>query len=152
MQWAAGNSSTWYVVWRLDDHDGGEQAAASRALWKRGTLTLQAAGIRTAAGNEHYKTTKEVGKFAAMGIEASINGKSVGVWNAPHTVSGSCAVRSGVVCYNSAHKFVFDASILKPGENILGITLPKGASGGLGSAKLAKGLYAQWDALRLEVS
>jgi rhamnogalacturonan endolyase len=144
VQWAAGNSNTWYVEWKLED-------STVIQTWKKATFTLQAAGIRTAAGNEHYKTTDEVGKFAGMDIDVTVNGKRVGIWSAPLTVSGSCAVRSGVVCYNSAHKFVFDASVLKAGENVLGISLPKGASGGLGNAKLAKGLYAQWDALRLEV-
>jgi rhamnogalacturonan endolyase len=143
VQWASGNSSTWFVIWNMD-------AAQMEKATKKATLTLQAAGIRTAGGNEHYKTRTEVGDFASMNIKATVNGKTIGVWTAPHTVSGSCAVRSGIICYNSAQKFVFDTKILKLGENILGISLPKGASGGIGSAKMAKGLYAQWDAIRLE--
>jgi len=118
---------------------------------KKATLTLQVAGVRTAAGNEHYKRPNEIGSFASMDIKASVNGKSVGVWNVPHTVSASCVVRSGVTCYNVAHKFVFDAGLLKMDDNTLEISLPKNASGGNGNAKMAKGLYVQWDALRLEV-
>lgn len=64
--------------------------------------------------------------------------------------SSSCAVRSAVICYNIAHKFVFDAKLLTEGENSFVLSLPyKGTN--YESALLPESLYVQYDALRLEV-
>jgi rhamnogalacturonan endolyase len=61
-------------------------------------------------------------------------------------------VRSGIACYSTRHKFIFDAGMIKNGdENVLTLSLPDGASGYSGRAKLPAGVYLQYDALRLEV-
>lgn len=65
--------------------------------------------------------------------------------------SSSCAVRSSVSCYNIAHKFVFDAKLLKAGENSLVLSLPFNATN-YESALLPRSVYVQYDALRLELS
>jgi hypothetical protein len=64
--------------------------------------------------------------------------------------SSSCAIRSGIACYNIAHKFVFDAALLKSGENEIVLSLPPGAKV-KETAQLAGQFYVQYDALRLEV-
>jgi hypothetical protein len=64
--------------------------------------------------------------------------------------SSSCAVRSAVICYNLAHKFLFPASMLKEGENSLILSLPYNGSN-YESALLPEAVYVQYDAMRLEV-
>lgn len=65
--------------------------------------------------------------------------------------SSSCAVRSAVVCYNLAHKFSFDASLLRAGaQNEIVLSLPFNATN-YESAVLPRSLYVQYDALRLEI-
>lgn len=64
--------------------------------------------------------------------------------------SSSCAVRSSVSCYNIAHKFEFDAKLLKKGENEIILSLPYNATN-YESAVLPTSVYVQYDALRLEV-
>lgn len=64
--------------------------------------------------------------------------------------SGSCAVRSAVICYNIAHKFVFDASVLKTGKNEMVLSLPFKATD-YESAMLPESVHVQYDALRLGV-
>jgi len=59
-------------------------------------------------------------------------------------------VRSAVICYNIAHKFVFDADFLSTGMNELVLSLPAGATD-YESAVLPQSVYVQYDALRLEV-
>jgi hypothetical protein len=54
------------------------------------------------------------------------------------------------VCYNVAHKFEFDAKLLRVGENMLLLSLPYGAEN-YESALLPESVYVQYDALRLEV-
>jgi len=56
-----------------------------------------------------------------------------------------------VICYNIAHKFVFDAELLKTGENEFILSLPYNATD-FESAVLPQSVYVQYDALRLEVS
>lgn len=64
--------------------------------------------------------------------------------------SSSCAVRSGISCYNTAHKFRFAATLLKEGENEIVLRLPsKGKS--VEKANLPGQFYVQYDALRLEI-
>jgi len=60
-------------------------------------------------------------------------------------------VRSAVICYNLAHKFVFDVKLLKVGENKFVLSLPYNAMD-YESAVLSQSVYVQYDALRLEVS
>lgn len=64
--------------------------------------------------------------------------------------SSSCAVRSAVICYNLAHKFVFDAGLLTAGNNEIVLSLPSNGTD-YESAVLPRALYVQYDALRLEV-
>ena len=64
--------------------------------------------------------------------------------------SSSCGVRSAVICYNIAHKFVFNSTLLKSGKNELVLSLPAGAED-YESALLPRQVYVQYDALRLEV-
>ena len=65
--------------------------------------------------------------------------------------SSSCAARSAVICYNVAHKFVFDSSSsLKEGENEIVLSLPFNATN-YESAVLPNSVYVQYDAPRLEV-
>jgi rhamnogalacturonan endolyase len=64
--------------------------------------------------------------------------------------SSSCAVRSSVSCYNLAHKFEFDAKLLKKGENEIVLSLPYNATN-YESAVLPTSVYVQYDALRLEI-
>lgn len=53
-------------------------------------------------------------------------------------------------CYNIAHKFEFDAKILKKGENEIVLSLPFNATN-YESAVLPTTVYVQYDALRLEI-
>ncbi len=59
-------------------------------------------------------------------------------------------MRSAVICYNIANKFVFDPSVLKEGENKIVLSLPFNATD-YESAVLPSSVYVQYDALRLEV-
>jgi rhamnogalacturonan endolyase len=65
--------------------------------------------------------------------------------------SSSCAIRSGIACYNTAHKFVFDTSILKMGENEILLRIPSKGRG-VETANLPGQFYVQYDALRLEIA
>jgi rhamnogalacturonan endolyase len=64
--------------------------------------------------------------------------------------SSSCAVRSSVSCYNLAHKFEFDAKLLKKGENEIILSLPFNGTN-YEPAILPNSVYVQYDALRLEI-
>lgn len=64
--------------------------------------------------------------------------------------SSSCAVRSSVSCYNIAHKFEFDAKLLKKGENEIILSLPFNGTN-YEPAILPNSVYVQYDALRLEI-
>lgn len=55
-----------------------------------------------------------------------------------------------MICYNLAHKFVFDIALLKQGRNEIVLSLPFNATD-YESALLAESVYVQYDALRLEV-
>lgn len=64
--------------------------------------------------------------------------------------SSSCGVRSGVICYNIANKFVFDPELLVAGENEFVLSLPYNATD-YESALLPGSVYVQYDALRFEI-
>jgi rhamnogalacturonan endolyase len=64
--------------------------------------------------------------------------------------SSSCATRSAVICYALAHKFEFDSSLLKEGQNKMILSLPFNATD-YESAVLPRSTYVQYDSLRLEV-
>ncbi|KAG9232785.1 family 4 polysaccharide lyase [Amylocarpus encephaloides] len=87
---------------------------------KKATFTVQLSGAKTAAGTQMFYH------------------------------SSSCAVRSAVICYNIANKFVFDARLLVKGKNEIVLSLPANATD-YESAILPQTTYVQYDALRLEV-
>jgi rhamnogalacturonan endolyase len=64
--------------------------------------------------------------------------------------SSSCAVRSAVICYNIANKFVFDPEYFVEGVNEIVLSLPPKATD-YESALLPLTTYVQYDALRLEI-
>ena len=64
--------------------------------------------------------------------------------------SSSCAVRSAIICYNLAHKFTFNSSLLIQGENSIVLSLPYNGTD-YESAVLPEAVYVQYDAMRLEV-
>ena len=60
-------------------------------------------------------------------------------------------MRSAVICYNVAHKFKFNSTLLKSGqENKIILSLPFNATD-YETAILPGSVYVQYDALRLEV-
>lgn len=59
-------------------------------------------------------------------------------------------MRSAVVCYNLANKFVFDPKLLREGENEIVLSLPYNATN-YESALLPQSVYIQYDALRFEI-
>jgi rhamnogalacturonan endolyase len=141
VQWGNSKSGTWRVLWTMEPGTIKNNTKA--------TLTVQAAGVRTAVGNVH--TPPENARYANLDIKAALNGKSIGTWTVPYKHSSSCAVRSGITCYNTRHMYVFNADLLQVGENVLTLSLPTGAGGNSGGADLPSGVYVQYDALRLEV-
>lgn len=115
---------------------------------KSATFTVQLAGAKSAAGNTDVYNASE--PYSNLPYTVRVNGKELQPWVIPYYQSSSCAVRSAVVCYNVAHKFVFEAKLLKEGENELVLSLPYGGKN-YESALLPEALYVQYDALRLEV-
>ena len=115
---------------------------------KNGTFTVQLAGAKSAAGNTDVYNASE--PYSNLPYTVNVNGKDLQPWVIPYYQSSSCAVRSAVVCYNIAHKFVFDAKLLKEGENAFVLSLPYGGAN-YESALLPEALYVQYDAMRLEV-
>lgn len=55
-----------------------------------------------------------------------------------------------MVCYQLAHKFAFEASMLKEGGNTFVLSLPYNGTN-YESALLPESVYVQYDAMRLEV-
>ncbi|KAL6710741.1 hypothetical protein ACN47E_007798 [Coniothyrium glycines] len=124
-------------------------AAHLRANKSTATFTVQLAGAKTAAGNTDVFNASE--PYANLPYTVSVNGADLQPWIIPYHQSSSCAVRSAVICYNVAHKFVFDAGLLREGENTLVLSLPYNATN-YESALLPESVYVQYDALRLEVA
>lgn len=142
------------------------------------TFTIQLAGAKTAAGNTDVFNTTQL--YNDLPFVVVVNGKELDPWvipyvapSAPHSAlalvtlgkkaidtclnryyhSSSCAVRSGVVCYQVANKFTFPTSYLthSPGAtNEIVLSLPYNATD-YESAVLPTSVYVQYDALRLEV-
>ncbi|KAK6519079.1 hypothetical protein TWF281_003767 [Arthrobotrys megalospora] len=113
---------------------------------KKATFTVQLAGVKTAAGNTDV-TGQE---YSDLPFTVAVNGKDLDAWIIPANQSSSCAVRSAVRCYNTAHKFVFGTELLKIGKNVLTLSLPYNATD-IETAILPTTVYLQYDALRLEV-
>lgn len=115
---------------------------------KTATFTVQLAGAKSAAGNTDVFNASE--PYSNLPYTVNVNGKDLQPWVIPYHHSSSCAVRSSISCYNIAHKFEFDAKLLKAGENEFVLSLPYGGRN-YESALLPDALYVQYDALRLEV-
>ncbi|PSN61322.1 rhamnogalacturonan lyase [Corynespora cassiicola Philippines] len=112
------------------------------------TFTVQLAGAKSAAGNTDVFNASE--PYSNLPYAVNVNGKDLQPWVIPYYHSSSCAVRSAVICFNVAHKFVFNATILHEGENSFILSLPyKGMNHE--NAILPESLYVQYDAMRLEV-
>ncbi|KAI5868451.1 polysaccharide lyase family 4 protein [Durotheca rogersii] len=136
-----GNVNNWTIVFDLKGAQFYRRTSA--------TFTVQLAGAKTAAGNTDVFNASE--PYANLPYTVNVNGKDLESWIIPWHHSSSCAVRSAVICYNVAHKFVFDASLLRIGENSIVLSLPFNATN-YESAVLPSAVYVQYDALRLEVS
>ncbi|KXJ85533.1 rhamnogalacturonate lyase [Microdochium bolleyi] len=116
---------------------------------RKATFTVQLAGAKTAAGNTDVYNASE--PHANLRYTVSVNGRDLEPWVIPYYQSSSCAVRSAVICYNLAHKFSFDAGLLRAGaQNEIVLSLPYNATN-YESAVLPRSVYVQYDALRLEV-
>ncbi|KAF5641097.1 rhamnogalacturonate lyase precursor [Fusarium sp. NRRL 52700] len=115
---------------------------------KYATFTVQLAGAKTAAGNTDIYNASE--PHSNLKYTVNINGRDLEPWVIPYDHSSSCAVRSSVSCYSIAHKFAFDAKLLKKGDNEIILSLPYNATN-YESAVLPTSVYVQYDALRLEV-
>lgn len=135
------NVNNWTVLFNTTKHQlRGKQQA---------TLTVQLAGAKTAAGNtDVWNATQE---YNNLPYTVVVNGNELEPWIIPWNQSSSCGVRSAVICYNLAHKFVFDAAMLAEGVNEMILSLPANATD-YESALLPRPVYVQYDALRLEVS
>lgn len=125
-----------------------DTSAAALRHKKTATFTVQLAGAKTAAGNTDVFNASE--PYSNLPYTVSVNGRDLQPWMIPYYQSSSCAVRSAVVCYNVAHKFEFEAGLLREGENEVVLSLPYGGKN-YESAVLPEALYVQYDALRLEV-
>ncbi|KAI2624141.1 polysaccharide lyase family 4 protein [Hypoxylon sp. NC1633] len=135
-----GNVNNWTIVFDLEMSQFHQKQQA--------TFTVQLAGAKTAAGNTDVFNASE--PHANLAYTVNVNGKDLEPWIIPYYQSSSCAVRSAVICYNIANKFVFDTSLLKEGENKIVLSLPFNATD-YESAVLPNSVYVQYDALRLEV-
>jgi rhamnogalacturonan endolyase len=136
-----GEVNNWTVEFDL------EEAQVRRK--REGTLTVQLAGAKTAAGNTDVYNASE--PHSNLAYTVSVNGRDLEPWIIPYYQSSSCGVRSAVSCYNLAHKFQFDAALLRAGGNELTLSLPFNATN-YESALLASSVYVQYDALRLEIA
>ncbi|KAI0879736.1 rhamnogalacturonate lyase [Hypoxylon argillaceum] len=139
------NVNNWTVQFNLSSAQlagaGGDQKA---------TLTVDLAGAKTANGNNKWAALPTE-KYSTIPYTVAVNGQDVETWTIPAYRSGSCAVRSGVVCQNFGHKFVFSTTLLRAGVNRLVLSLPYNATD-TETAVLPGVIYVQYDALRLEIS
>ncbi|KAI0014450.1 polysaccharide lyase family 4 protein [Xylariaceae sp. FL0662B] len=138
-----GDVNNWTVVFDLES----AQLESSGQGQGQATFTVQLAAAKTAAGNTDVFNASE--PHANLAYTVRVNGEDLEPWIIPWHQSSSCAVRSAVICYNVAHKFVFDAALLRVGENELVLSLPFNATD-YESALLPPSVYVQYDALRLE--
>ncbi|KAH9887127.1 polysaccharide lyase family 4 protein [Xylariomycetidae sp. FL2044] len=135
-----GNVNNWTIIFDLD--------AQQLEQKQQATFTVQLAGAKTAAGNTDVFNASE--PHANLAYSVSVNGNDLEPWIIPWYQSSSCAVRSAVICYNIANKFIFDPAILREGENEMVLSLPFNATD-YESAVLPPSVYVQYDALRLEI-
>lgn len=141
MYFGDGNVNNWTVLFNLEQHQIQQKREA--------TFTVQLAGAKTAAGNtDVYNATEP---HANLAYTVNVNGRDLEPWIIPYFQSSSCAVRSAVTCYQTAHKFIFAVDLLRAGENRIVLSLPYGATN-YEPALLSEAVYVQYDALRLEVA
>ncbi|WRT66806.1 uncharacterized protein IL334_003769 [Kwoniella shivajii] len=126
---AASTVNNWTITFDVEPED---LTGTSNA-----TFTVQLAGASTAAGNtDVYSNTT---KYSNLPYVVVINGKELDPW---YYRSSSCAIRSGITCYQNAHKFQFPATYLwTNATNELVLSLPFNATS----------ISVMYDALRLEV-
>ncbi|KAI0022748.1 rhamnogalacturonate lyase [Xylariomycetidae sp. FL0641] len=136
-----GNVNNWTLIFDLEKDQLQDKEQA--------TFTVQLAGAKTAAGNTDVFNSSE--PHADLRYTVNINGEDLEAWVIPYYQSSSCAVRSAVICYNIAHKFMFDPALLNEGQNDIILSLPYNATD-YESAVLTQTVYVQYDALRLEIS
>lgn len=137
-----GNINNWTV--RFDTSQSDLQNTSNA------TFTIQLAGAKAASGNtDVYNATQP---YANIPFTVNVNGQDLPTWTIPYYQSSSCAVRSAVVCYQVGNKFTFPSSYLSPNEtNTIVLSLPYNATD-YESAILARSIYVQYDALRLELA
>ncbi|KAI1762927.1 polysaccharide lyase family 4 protein [Hypoxylon sp. FL1150] len=136
-----GSVNNWTIVFNVEKSQLDQKNQA--------TFTVQLAGAKTAAGNTDVYNASE--PHSNLAYTVNVNEKDLDPWVIPYYQSSSCAVRSAVICYNIANKFVFDPALLQEGENQIILSLPFNATD-YESAVLPGSVYVQYDALRLEVS
>ncbi|TGJ79835.1 hypothetical protein E0Z10_g8929 [Xylaria hypoxylon] len=136
------NVNNWTIQFNLSD----SQLSKSQ----KATFTVDLAGAKTANGNNKWVSLPNE-KYSNVPYTVAVNGKDVETWIIPSYRSGSCGVRSGVVCQNFGHKFVFSTAQLKAGVNEFVLSLPFNATN-TETAVLPGVIYIQYDALRLELS
>ncbi|GAB1520773.1 hypothetical protein RhiTH_003861 [Rhizoctonia solani] len=102
-----------------------------------GTLTIQLAGAKSSSGN----TDVPSGSLSNFTLQAYINDHGPLKFDVLWYQSSSCAVRSGISCYNIAKKLPFPGSWLKEGWNKVILSLPFNKNA----------VYVQYDALRMEL-
>ncbi|EEY19361.1 rhamnogalacturonate lyase [Verticillium alfalfae VaMs.102] len=117
---------------------------------KTATLTVQLAGAKTANGNNKWGGILPGEKYSNLPYTVALNGVEEETWVIPYWRSGSCGVRSAVVCQNIEYKFRFSAANLEEGANKFVLSLPYNATNTEG-ALLVNALYVQYDALRFEL-
>ncbi|KAF3062421.1 putative rhamnogalacturonate lyase C [Daldinia childiae] len=136
------NVNNWTVQFNLT----GNQLAGA----KKATLTIDLAGVKTANGNSKWADLPNE-KYSNVPYTVAANGRDVETWIIPSYRSGSCGVRSSVVCQNFGKKFEFSTGLLKEGVNELVLSLPFNATN-TETALLPGTIYLQYDALRFELS
>ncbi|KAI0448099.1 galactose-binding domain-like protein [Xylaria telfairii] len=136
------NVNNWTIQFNLSDS---QLTGAQKA-----TFTVDLAGAKTANGNNKWAALPTE-KYSNVPYTVAVNGKDVETWIIPSYRSGSCGVRSGIVCQNFGHKFVFSTKLLKAGVNKFVLSLPFNATD-TETAVLPGVIYVQYDALRLELS
>ncbi|KAI3343939.1 rhamnogalacturonate lyase [Ustulina deusta] len=136
------NVNNWTIRFDLS----GPQLAGS----DRATFTIDLAGAKTANGNNKWAALPGE-PYSDVAYTVAVNGQDVETWVIPSYRSGSCGVRSGVVCQNFGHKFEFPTTLLRAGANEFVLSLPFNATD-TETSVLPGVIYVQYDALRLELS
>ncbi|KAI1380290.1 polysaccharide lyase family 4 protein [Hypoxylon crocopeplum] len=132
--------------WTVQFNLTGDQLAGAGTA----TLTVDLAGVKTANGNDKWASLPNE-KYSTVPYTVAANGRDVETWIIPSYRSGSCGVRSSVVCQNFGKKFVFSTDLLKEGVNEFVLSLPFNATN-TETALLPGTIYLQYDALRFELS